>query len=548
MDAITGEIIKSSIQAIADEMFVVMRKTAMSAIIYEVLDMGTGITTGNGDMACSGAGIPAFVGVLDKTVRAILAKFPETDIRPGDVFLTNDPYHGGVTHLNDGVFAMPVFAGGRIVAWTANIAHWSDVGGAVRGSMSAKAKEIFQEGLRLPLVRIIAGGVPDEALFDVITANSRLPDFLRGDMWAGIASVRLGERRMLELIHRYGGDEVTQAIDDLMVMGEAASLACIETLPKGRFNYAEEQDDGAIYKVTVEISDKAITVDLSDNPEQSAGPYNCSGDAAIVASQIAFMALGGGASVVNQGSFRPLIVKTRPGTVFHALEPAAHAFYYEVELRVSDLILRCLAQHIPGLLPAGNFASVCGTDIGGKHPLTGRAYQMAQPQLGGWGAADGEDGNTAIFSGFHGETFNCPVEIMEQRYGLEVRKLTLNPEEGGEGRWRGGKGILAEFHIRAERAFLSCGYTRSRILPWGLAGGLDGSPNYVEVERLHGARERYSFASDVELEAGDLVKVRTGCGGGYGAPADRPIEAIRDDIKNGYLTPERALAVYGYAG
>src|SRR5258708_29991344 len=190
-DPFTLEIIQSSLEAIPDEMFASMRKTAMSAIIYEVLDLGTGITDAEGEIAASGAGIPAFIGVLDKAVKAILCKHRPATLAPGDVFALNDPYEGGVTHLNDIVLAMPVFVEGEIVAWTANIAHFNDVGGMVPGSMSAEAHEIFQEGLRLPPVKIIEAGRSNNAVIDILTANSRLPAFLKGDLWSGIAAVRI---------------------------------------------------------------------------------------------------------------------------------------------------------------------------------------------------------------------------------------------------------------------------------------------------------------------------------------------------------------------
>src|SRR5438034_10685356 len=212
-DRITLEIIQSSLQAASDEMFAAFRKTAMSAIIYEVLDMGTGITDAHGELASSGAGIPAFVGVLDKAVKRIIELHPEPDaFAQGDIFATNDPFYGGVTHLNDVVLAMPVFANGELVAWTANIAHWNDVGGMVPGSISNEAREIFQEGLRLPAIKLISEGEPNRSVGEVMKAKSRLPDYLQGDMWAGIAAARVGERRLRELIEKYGRDTFTVAL------------------------------------------------------------------------------------------------------------------------------------------------------------------------------------------------------------------------------------------------------------------------------------------------------------------------------------------------
>ncbi|SHG51178.1 N-methylhydantoinase B [Kaistia soli DSM 19436] len=544
-DPVTLDIIQNALEAVADEMFAAQRKTSMSAIIYEVLDMGTGICDAKGEIASSGAGIPAFVGVLDKAVKRILEKHPAETIVPGDLFASNDPYWGGVTHLNDMILAMPVFSDGRIVAWTANIAHWNDVGGMVPGSMSSDATSIFQEGVRIPAVKLVNAGVPNEAVFDILYVNSRLPDYLRGDLWAGIAGVRIGERRILELVEKYGTETFEAALADFMELGERRARAALKTLPKGIFHFTEEQDDGAIHKVTVEIKDDEFVIDLTDNPKQS-GSKNSSREGVEISAQLAFKAVTDTQAPGNGGFFKPLRVVTKPGTIFHVVEPGALGYYSEVEIRLFDLILRCLAPHLPGLVPAGNFASICGTVVGGPHPDHGRHYTIVEPQLGGWGAWMGHDGNSAIFSGFHGDTFNCPAEVAEARYGLAVDQMALNPEAGGEGAWRGGKGINVHYRVRADNNFLSIGYTRSRMPPWGVDGGLDGTPNYVEVLRPGKAPERYSFGTDIPLNTDDVVKVVTGNGGGFGDPTKRDPVAIAEDLKNGYLTAERAAEIYGY--
>ena len=412
-DPITLEIIQSGLQAISDEMFAAMRKTAMSAIIYEVLDMGTGITDGEGRLAASGAGIPAFIGVLDKAVRRIMEVNPRSSISPGDVFITNDPFYGGVTHLNDAVLAMPVFADGEIVAWSANIAHWPDIGGLVAGSMSNDATEIHQEGLRLPAVKLIAAGEPIRSVMEIIRVNSRLPDFVQGDLWAGVAAVRIGERRLLELIEKYGTGTFVAAMDHYMAYGEQVSRRALPELPKGRFTLEEEQDRGVVYRVTVEITDDAFVVDLRDNPDQDPGPNNACRDGAMIAAQMVFKNLTDADGPTNDGSFRPLTLLTRPGSVFDASPPAAFAIYYEVEIRLYDLLLRCLAPHVGGRLPAGGFSSICGTIVAGVHPDTGRFFTIIEPQVGGWGASSVADGSAAIVNGFHGATYNCPAERPE---------------------------------------------------------------------------------------------------------------------------------------
>jgi N-methylhydantoinase B len=545
-DPFTLEIIGGSLQSISDEMFAVLRKTAMSAIIYEVLDAGTAVTGGDGDLASSGAGIPSFVGVLDKAVKRILELHPAPGaIGPGDVFVTNDPFYGGVTHLNDVVLAMPVFAGDRLVAWTASIAHWNDVGGMAPGSISPVATEIFQEGLRLPAVKLIEGGEELTPVTRMLRVNSRLPDFLLGDLWAGIAAVRLGARRIGELVGRYGLETFLEALERLKAHGEQVVRRTLDALPHGTFSLSEEQDSGAVYHVAVELSPGRMVVDLRDNPDQDSGPANVSRDGATIAAQMALMNLAGVGVAANAGHFRPLTVLTRPGSVFDPVEPAAMAVYYEVRVRLYDLILRCLASHLEGRLPSGGFASICGTFIGGRHPDTGRHFTIVEPEVGGWGATRERDGLNAQFSGLHGDTFNCPAEVAEARYGLYVDRLELSGAAGGEGRTRGGKGIVLEYRVRGDGCFLTCAYTRSVHPPWGQAGGNDGSPNFVEVVRAAGSLERFAVATTLPVNAGDVIRIHTGNGGGYGPPGERPRERVLDDLRNGFVAREVAATVYG---
>ena len=545
-DPITLEIIQNSLQAAADEMFAAMRRTAMSSIIYEVLDMGTGITDAKGEIASSGAGIPAFVGVLDKSVKVIIAKFDKPgDVEPGDVFATNDPYHGGVTHLNDIVVMMPVFHGGKLIAWTANIAHNSDVGGMAPGSLTGEATSIFQEGLRLPAIKIMARGETIDPVMQVIKVNSRMPDVLEGDVWAAIASVRVGARRIEALADKYGTDTFTAAIESFMDLGERASLNGLAKLPRGRFELSEEQDNGQVYNVGITIAEDRFTVDLRDNPDQLEGPLNTSRDGVMVAAQMIFKSLTDPYSPANGGSFRPLELLTRRGSVFDAREPAPLGFYYEIELRAYDLMWRCLARHMPARLAAGHFGSVCGTFIGGIHPDTGRQYTVIEPQLGGWGASRGGDGNTAMFCGFHGETYNCPAEINEARNGLIVERMALNTEPGGEGKHSGGRGIVLDYRVRADDGFLTAGYTRSKFPPWGVDGGRDGSPNYIEFIPKEGERQRFSHVSGLATKKDDVIRLFTASGGGWGDPRERDPKLVRADVRNGLISPERAREVFG---
>lgn len=547
-DPITLNVIQASLAAIGEEMFVALKKTAMSPIIYEVLDMGTGITDPEGQLAASGCGIPTFMAVIDKAVQHLIRLRGTEDLKQGDIFICNDPYFGSVTHLNDVALIMPVIVRGKLVAWVGNIAHWLDVGGMNQGSMSTEATEIWQEGIRLPAVRLFAAGKPVEAVFDILMANTRLPDNLRGDMWAGVAAVRTGDRRIREIVERYGHAAFAEALADYMRQGEQASRKGIQALPKGVFERTRQHDDGTVWKVRVEINDDSFVVDLRDNPDQGRNPFNLSRDGAVIAAQLLFKAVTGPHSPCNGGAFRPLIVKTRPGSVFEPLMPAPHGYYSETRIRLYDLLWRCMAEAMPDLLPAGHFASICSTALSGIHPDTGRPYTIIEPQVGGWGATPDGDGISANFCGIHGDTLNCPAEIAEARYGVQIEKLGLNGRDGGEGRYRGGRGLEAEWRIRAPVAFLTVGYGRSPVPTWGLAAGRAGTANYVEVLRADGTREQLSAASNRPVHQGDVVRIVTGNGGGYGDPGERPKTAVEADLRDGYLSAAAAREVYGLAG
>lgn len=544
-DPITLEIIQNSLQAAADEMFAALRRTAMSAIIYEVLDMGTGITDRHGELAGSGAGIPAFVGVLDKAVKKIIKKFDQPgDIEPGDVFIVNDPYNGGVTHLNDMVLLMPVFAEDDMVAWTANIAHWNDVGGMVPGSMSTEATEIFQEGIIYPGVKLISRGQPIRPVFDILTANCRMPDFLTGDLWAGVASVRVGERRVLEIVNKYSKDVFIYALEQYMDYGEQVSLNAIKQLPQGTYSLEEEQDSGQIYTVAVTITDDEFIIDLRGNPDQDKGPFNMSADDTIVACQMAFKNITSPEKIANGGTFRPLKVLLRPGSVFNPIHPTAMGIYYEIGVRLHDLIMRCLAEHMPDRVPAGGFASICGTLFGGIHPDTGRTYAVIEPEIGGWGGSPTGDGMPGQFSAFHGETYNCPAEVAEARYGVTVDYLSFHDEDGGAGLHRGGKGVRIDYRIRSDNAWLTVAYTRSKVPPWPLKGGQSGSPNHIIIRRANGEQERYAVVSGLTLNKDDVIQIMTATGAGWGDPLQRDLALVEEDLKNGYITPEQANRSY----
>ncbi len=542
-DPITLEVIQQSLQAITQEMFAAMRKTAMSSVIYEVLDFGVAITDADGNLASAGAGIPSFVGMLAPAVKAVIEKYTVSNLQEGDIFITNDPFSGGVSHTNDVTLTMPVFAGGKIVAWTANKGHWMDIGGMALGSASPDATEIHQEGLLLPEVRVFRSGDLLPEILDVITANSRLPEQTLGDFWAGISALRMGERRLQQLCMRYGRDKFLYSVDDYLDSGERHVRRAMRALPRGRFTAVDKLDDGRKLRIAIEISEDNFSVDLTGNPAQDSGPLNASYQATLVTVQAMFKTLACPDGAANAGSFRPLQLICESGGIFAAKRPAAVGFYYENKIRVSDLMWKAMAPVLPGNAGAGHFCSVCATMIG-HQDQQGRVHSFIEPEVGGWGALNCRDGENAQFSSSHGQTYNCPVEVNETRNGIEVDHYALNLEPGGAGRFRGGKGIDLRYRL-PHPGWVTAAYARSQVRPWSLAGGMEGTVNKLSIIRSDGSVEKRLSASALALGSGDSVWIRTGTGGGYGDPRQRPLEEVLQDVRDGYISTDEAIDVYG---
>ena len=510
-DQFTLSVVQAALDSAAEEMFEVLRKTAMSPIIYEVLDVGTGVTSADGALVSSGAGIPSFVGVLDKSVKAILAKEGDR-VAEGDVFLTNDPNFGGVTHLNDVVVAEPVFFEGVCIAWVSSIAHWGDIGGSTPGSMATDVTSIVAEGLRLPIVRLFSKGERNEAVADIIQTNSRLPDFVKGDLWAQVSAGRRAARLIRSMCARYGAETLRAAIADAHETGLARALKGLADLPQGSFDVAQEQDDGSTWNATITITPETFTVDLSDAPDQTVGPYNTCHDGALVACQILFKALTDPERYANTGSFAPLKAITRPGSIFDPSPDAAHGYYFETRIRLIDMLWRGLAEKAGADLPAGSFASIFGLVIAGQHPDTGRRYTMVEPQMGGWGATPERPGNDAMFSTNHGDTFNCPVEVAEARYGFEVASKSLGDTAHSDGEQPGGRGVVTRYLMRGE-GVMSVGFSHGVVPVWGLPGASDGGRNALSIHRDGNQLEQATFVSKVAIRSGDEIVVSTANGG-----------------------------------
>jgi N-methylhydantoinase B len=551
-DPFTAEIIRNALLAIGDEMFVAMQRASMSPIIYEVLDFGVGVTDHHGRLLTQGNGVPLFIGTLDASVQSVLAKFgPAGAIRPGDIYISNDPYSGGGTHLSDVSLIMPIFDGADLVAFVANKAHWSEVGGKNPGSWTTDATDVFQEGMQFPNVKLFDGGIANQPLIEMIRANVRLPDMSLGDMWAGIAALRVGEERVLDLIRKYGREAFFAAIDGLLDYSERTTRAELARLPKGVFAAEDWIDDDGVgngpfpIRVKVTITADRFVADFTGSHPQVPGPINNTYTGLVSGVRGAFLAITSPAAPNNEGCFRALEVICPEGTLFTATRPAPVSTYWETLLCANDLIWKSLAPHVPERLPAGHLLSTCGTIIAETEPATGQLKILVEPLVGGWGASYRSDGQNGQFCAGDGETFNIPVEVTEATYGLRVERYGFHNEAGGAGTYRGGKGVVLDYRVLADEVFLTAAYGRHRFSPWALAGGEEGSRNYIEVHRQGGAVERYGKVARCRVARDELIRLVTATGGGYGPPAGRARAEILADLRDGYVTPEQARQVYG---
>ncbi|TDM05369.1 MAG: 5-oxoprolinase [Ideonella sp. MAG2] len=551
-DPVTLQVIKDALTAIGQEMFQVMIRTSMSPIIYETTDFAVGLTDAKGELIAQGNGVAGFLATLDTAVQSTLQHHPAATLKPGDVIITNTPYEGGGTHLSDVLIIVPIHHQQELVGFSVNKSHWTEVGGKDAGSVSTTAREIFHEGLHLRFLKLYNAGQINEALLGVIGANVRMPAQTLGDLHAGVAAARTGEKRLQELFARYGRATVNHAMADLLDYGERLTRAQLAELPDGVFEASDViEEDGAgngpfVLKVKVTLHKGRMVADFTGTSPQAPGPINSSSTALTTAVRCALKAITDPDIPANGGCFRHVEIICPPGTVLTAQSPAPVSLYYESLVAVIELVWKALAPALPDRLPAGHYRSVGGTFLAGVHPDSGQFYVLGEPLLGGWGAGQDRDGLNGMFCCANGETYNIPIELAESRYGVQIEQYAFHQEDGGAGQFRGGRGVVLDYRITSAEAFLTVTYSRTSTDPWGLNGGAAGSPNRAELHRLDGSVERVTMATGVPLKAGELIRTVMGHGGGCGDPKLRPREAVARDVKNGYISAEQARADYGY--
>ncbi|MBX3499275.1 MAG: hydantoinase B/oxoprolinase family protein [Alphaproteobacteria bacterium] len=556
IDPVTLAVIQNGLDQVCNEMDLAFVRSAFSPVISEGMDRSDGIYDAvDGALIAQGElGLPVFVGTMQFSTRAVIDRVKthyDGHVDPGDVFIVNDPYLGG-THLMDVRFVKPFFYRGRLFAWLANTGHWPDIGGMVPGGFSASATEVEQEGLRLPPIKFFKKGVMDREILAILMSNMRIADQRIGDIKAQAAALDTGEKRLTALIDRYGEDTVKSAIAELRERSARQMRAKIATIPDGVYEGASVVDsDGVVdqplhIRMKITKAGERLAFDMSGSSPPCRGPMNSviatTKSAIYLAIKHVFPDVP-----INAGTFEPLDIVEPEGTFLYAKYPRpVSGCAAEVSQRIAEAVFAALTKAIPDRL----FAAPAGTSgnlgVGGYDPARDRHYIMYLFTGGGYGGSYEGDGLSNGCSTI-GISKMPPVEVLEQYYPILFEEFALAEGSGGAGAHRGGFGIRYAIRIRRGEARVSMVMDHGRVGPQGALGGRDGGVNTVLVEQGGKAYRppHLSKDQDIEVGPGDVVRVSTPGGGGYGDPAKRSPALIERDLRRGYYTPEQVRTLFG---
>ncbi|MEM3627554.1 MAG: hydantoinase B/oxoprolinase family protein [Candidatus Bathyarchaeia archaeon] len=549
-DVFTEEIIKNAFDSIANEMFWLTIRASKSPILYETYDFSTGVTTPEGDTVGISIGVPLWAGVMKYVAINMLDEAKKTEeLLPGDILVSNDPYLTG-THMNDIGLAMPVFYKDEIIAIATAKGHMYDVGGMNPGSWTPISTEIYQEGLFIPPVKYYSKGKPNKDIIRLIVSNSRIPDYLYGDLEALAAALRLADKRINELIKKYGVEVVKAAMYGALEDGIKRAKGGLKKLPKGEFYAEDHLDESYISEeplklsVKVKITEEEFIVDFSDAPKAIPASMNNPYPSTEAAVGQIFLGITNPHAPFNQGLYYPLKVIAPPNTIFNVQKPYPVSVYWETMTYAADLVWKALAPYIPERLTAGHFLSVCSEIIAGVDPRTSEYFVLCEPNPGGWGAGIDKDGESALVSVSDGETYSNPVEVLEIRYPVLVERCELNTYDGtGHGKFRGGFGMVKDYRLLTDATFTT-DINRAKFPPWGVHGGLSGTTNYMVIIREGKELMKVSRISNLKLKESDIVSIRSGGGGGWGDPTQRDPNLVLNDVKNGLISIKQAEEIY----
>jgi len=551
VDPITTEIIRNAFVAIASDMNATLIRSAFTPVIYEGKDCSVALIDENGEVLGQSLGLPLFLGNLEICIKIMAERYGWDYFKDGDVFYMNDSYMTG-THLNDSTIVMPIFWEGERIGFAASRAHWLDVGAKDPGT-PVDSTEIYQEGTRWGPTRLYDGGTAREDVIELLRLNSRFGDSTIGDMNAQIAAGRTGEQRLKALFDRFGAETIRAARDEIFKQTEAKEREAIAALPDGEYSAEGSIDDDGLgngpvpVKLTVRVTGNSMTVDLAGSADQAAGPVNCGITQTVAAARVAYKLLICSDVSPNGGSFQALDVQAPVGSIFYAQEPAPCGWYFTPLGLLIDLIVKALSPVLPERAAGAHYGDSMVITIAGSDPRNDDAfYLMIEPTTGGWGAFDGGDGANSLINNVNGSFKDLPIEVFESKYPLRILSYGIRQDSGGAGKYRGGNGTYREYLVESDAA-LWLWFERSETPAWGLFGGETGKAPVVTVQRPGQETIERLKVNDVKLPAGSVIKSMTGGGGGYGNPAERDPADIREDLLDGYISPEHAQQIYGYS-
>ncbi|MCE4629222.1 MAG: hydantoinase B/oxoprolinase family protein, partial [Desulfurococcales archaeon] len=524
LDKLTVEVIKNAAIYASEEMGIVLRNTAYSPNIKDRLDHTCAIYTPRGELVAQAEHIPVHIGSMAVGVRNALRYLEENSIylEPGDIVMVNDPFIAG-THLNDIMLIKPVYYNDKLVALVANKAHHVDVGGMTPGSIGGGARELLQEGIVIPPIKVVERGVLQRDIIELIKSNVRTPEYFEGDLKAQIASLNVGERRIIELAERYGHEKLLEAWGEILDYTERYTRARISGLKiTGRWSakdYIELDSQDAVIRVTLNIASDYIRVDYSGTSPQVDEPVNAVYGVTVAATIYALKAVIDPDLPVNHGFFRAVEIYAPPGSLVnpHRGAPVSGG-NTETSQRIVDVVFRALAGALPERVPAASCGSMTNVMIGGYS--NGRRWAFYETVACGQGARPGLDGVDGVHTNMT-NTLNTPIERLEAEYPILFVKYEFRPDSEGPGKYRGGLGVTRAFMLVEGKATLTIVAERCRHRPWGLMGGGEAAPASHYVVRRSGKVVELGCKNSIVLSAGDIVYINTPGGGGYGDPCLR---------------------------
>ncbi len=539
LDPITLEVVRNTLEGIANEMQMTLLHSAFSPIVKEGMDCSAALFTADGQTIAQATAIPIHLATMIPALHAVIAKYSVAGMAQGDVYMLNDPYCGG-THLPDITLFIPVFAQGRAVAFSVATVHHQDVGGMAPGSIPTNATEIYQEGLRIPPLKYIEAGKVNETLEQLLRYNIRLPDTFMGDLNAQLAACNVGSRRLAELCAAYGADVITRIFELLLDRSEAMTRAALRRLPEGTFRYVDFLDNDGVelerrirIEIAATVKDGGIHFDFTGTDVQVRGPINCVPSGAYAAAYYAVRALTDAQIPTNAGCFRPVTLHLPEGSLVNPKAPAAVNARTATIKRICGAMVSAFADAAPERVPAASAGLSVMLAFGGKR-ADGSSFIVSELVCAGTGASSLADGVDCLQTD-GSNSMNLPIESLSIDAPIRVKRFGLRPDSGGAGRQRGGLGVVKEYEFLADDIRFTFRGERHFTAARGSAGGGDGAMSRATLHRADGRVEQISKCVTT-VSRGDRLVLETAGGGGYGDPRQRAPQAAAADLANRKIT------------